>query len=260
MSQPLSSPLARWPTASSHGHDHGAHGGDDQRSTRALRMALVLTVVILVAEGDRRMALELAGPARRRRPRPHRRRRARPLAVRRLARAPAGLRGKTYGYLRWEILAALINGATLLGISVWIVVEAFGRFHASRAVVGRLMLVVVGGRPDRERVNAVGRDAPPSRARRQPQRARRVPARPRRSPGVRRHVVAAAVIRFTGWLRADPIASLLRRSHRVAAPGAWCASRGRAARSTPPTSRSTRSARARVDSGVESVHDLHVGR
>ena len=31
---------------------------------------------------------------------------------------------KTYGYLRWEILAALVNGAALFGIAGWVVVEA----------------------------------------------------------------------------------------------------------------------------------------
>ena len=31
---------------------------------------------------------------------------------------------KTYGYLRWEILAALVNGAALFGIAAMIVVEA----------------------------------------------------------------------------------------------------------------------------------------
>src|SRR6185436_6104191 len=49
---------------------------------------------------------------------------------------------KTYGYLRWEILAALINGATLLGISVWIVVEAIMRFRAPEPIGGTMMFVV----------------------------------------------------------------------------------------------------------------------
>ena len=34
---------------------------------------------------------------------------------------------KTYGYLRWEILAALVNGALLLAIAGWITAEAIGR-------------------------------------------------------------------------------------------------------------------------------------
>ncbi|HEU4829387.1 MAG TPA: cation diffusion facilitator family transporter [Gemmatimonadales bacterium] len=34
---------------------------------------------------------------------------------------------KTYGYRRWEILAALVNGAALFGIAAWVVVEAIRR-------------------------------------------------------------------------------------------------------------------------------------
>src|SRR5262245_979040 len=36
---------------------------------------------------------------------------------------------KTYGYLRWEILAALVNGAALFGIAAWVVVEAIQRIQ-----------------------------------------------------------------------------------------------------------------------------------
>jgi cobalt-zinc-cadmium efflux system protein len=34
---------------------------------------------------------------------------------------------KTYGYRRWEILAAFVNGAALFGIALWVVVEALRR-------------------------------------------------------------------------------------------------------------------------------------
>ena len=36
---------------------------------------------------------------------------------------------KTYGYLRWEILAALVNGAALFGIAALVVVEAIQRIQ-----------------------------------------------------------------------------------------------------------------------------------
>src|SRR3712207_3584870 len=53
---------------------------------------------------------------------------------------------KTYGYLRLEILAAFLNGATLLLISAWIIAEAVGRFRTPEAVSGDVMLAVaVGG-------------------------------------------------------------------------------------------------------------------
>jgi len=49
---------------------------------------------------------------------------------------------KTYGYVRLEILAALINGAALIVISVFIVKEAWDRFSAPPDVDGPLMLGV----------------------------------------------------------------------------------------------------------------------
>src|SRR4051812_31741414 len=132
----------------SHGHVHGPDGGHQHShaehgtSTRALTWALVLTVVILVAEGvggwlsnslallaDAGHVLTDAGAL------------GLSLFVAWLARQP-GSPAKTYGYLRWEILAALINGATLLLISVWIVVEAAMRFKHPEPVQGGVMLIV----------------------------------------------------------------------------------------------------------------------
>jgi cobalt-zinc-cadmium efflux system protein len=53
---------------------------------------------------------------------------------------------KTYGYLRMEILAALLNGATLLVLSFLIFAEAWDRFNDPVAVRGGLMMAVaVGG-------------------------------------------------------------------------------------------------------------------
>jgi cobalt-zinc-cadmium efflux system protein len=49
---------------------------------------------------------------------------------------------KTYGYLRWEILAALVNGAALLGIAAWIVVEAARRIGHPQPVNSGLFLAV----------------------------------------------------------------------------------------------------------------------
>jgi len=53
---------------------------------------------------------------------------------------------QTFGYYRAEILAALVNGATLVGIAVFILVEAIERLSRPVAVQGPLMLAVaVGG-------------------------------------------------------------------------------------------------------------------
>src|SRR5688500_14465577 len=53
---------------------------------------------------------------------------------------------KTYGYLRWEILAALLNGAVLLVVSGVIVWEAIGRLQTPEPLQSGIMLTVaVGG-------------------------------------------------------------------------------------------------------------------
>ena len=57
------------------------------------------------------------------------------------ARRPA-TPAKTYGYLRIEILAALVNGATLIIISVIILWQAWTRFAQPQEVEGALMLSV----------------------------------------------------------------------------------------------------------------------
>ncbi len=52
----------------------------------------------------------------------------------------------TFGYRRVEVLAALVNAVTVLGISAWIVVEAFQRLHQSVEVMaGPMMIIAVIG-------------------------------------------------------------------------------------------------------------------
>jgi cobalt-zinc-cadmium efflux system protein len=60
---------------------------------------------------------------------------------------------KTFGYYRAEILAALVNGATLIAISLWIFYEAWERFRSPQEVKGPLMMAVAFGGL---LVNAVG--------------------------------------------------------------------------------------------------------
>jgi cobalt-zinc-cadmium efflux system protein len=52
---------------------------------------------------------------------------------------------KTYGYQRWEILAALINGAALFGIAGWVVVEAIQRIQQPEPIRAQLFLIIAAG-------------------------------------------------------------------------------------------------------------------
>lgn len=65
------------------------------------------------------------------------------LVTARLAERPADER-KTYGYRRWEILAALVNGVALFLIAGWVVVEAVHRIASPQPVRSTLLLVVAG--------------------------------------------------------------------------------------------------------------------
>ena len=52
---------------------------------------------------------------------------------------------KTYGYQRWEILAALVNGAALFGIAGWVVVEAIQRIQNPQPIRAELFLIIAAG-------------------------------------------------------------------------------------------------------------------
>ena len=62
----------------------------------------------------------------------------------RYARRPATSR-RTYGSYRAEIIAALVNGATLVAVAIYIFIEAFQRFRQPPEVEGGLMLVIASG-------------------------------------------------------------------------------------------------------------------
>jgi cobalt-zinc-cadmium efflux system protein len=52
---------------------------------------------------------------------------------------------RTYGFYRAEILAALVNGATLVVVAIYIFIEAFDRIRTPPEVQGGLMLAVACG-------------------------------------------------------------------------------------------------------------------
>jgi len=127
-----------------HDHDHAAPGQPLQRGTerRPLLIALFLTGTFMVAEvvaGVLAGSLALLADA------GHMLTDAAALGLSLFAmwfarRPPTP--EKTYGYLRLEILAALVNGAALIVISGLIVWEAWERLGAPRIIDARLMMVV----------------------------------------------------------------------------------------------------------------------
>jgi cobalt-zinc-cadmium efflux system protein len=122
-----------------------------------------------------------------------------------IAQRPADA-NKTYGYLRWEILAALVNGAALFGIAGWVVVEAVERLQhpgpirsglflgiaAAGLVVNLISLSMLHGSREGS-LNARGAYL-------------HVMGDALGSIGA---LAAAAIIWLTGWTPADPIASIL---------------------------------------------------
>jgi cobalt-zinc-cadmium efflux system protein len=164
---------------------------------------------------------------------------------------------KTYGYLRWEILAAFLNGATLLLISAWILWEAVSRFRAPEPIKGGLMLFVAAGGLV---VNLVAARVLVSTS-----------SHNMNTRGAYLHVLgdllasvgtvgAAILIRYTGWLMADPIASIL--TTVLIMSGAWRLVRESVdiLLESTPAHIPLPAVRGQLEAipGIESVHDLHV--
>lgn len=125
-----------------HDHHHDHHDALRASPARRLALALGLTASFMLVEvvaGLLSGSLALLSDA------GHMLTDAGALAValfaqRLAARARTGQR--TFGYRRAEILAALINGAVLGMSSLWIIVEAAGRFREPPEIHGLPMLVV----------------------------------------------------------------------------------------------------------------------
>ncbi len=236
--------------AQTHGHAHAT-------STRRLALAAVITGLFVVAEvvgglisnsvallADAGHMLTDVGAL------------ALSLFVAWFSRQPATPK-RTYGYLRWEILAAFINGAVLLLLSVGILWESVARLSAPEQVRGGLMLgIAVGGLF----VNAISAwllhgSAEASLNLR----------------GAYLHVLsdlagsvaviaAAIVVQLFGWLQADAVASIL--VTLLIMRGAW-----RLVREAVDVLLESSPAHIDVEAvrrtmaavrGVGAVHDLHV--
>lgn len=176
-------------------------------------------------------------------------------ALRMAERPPT--RSHTYGFHRVEILAALVNGATLLAIAVLIVVEAVERLRSPPTVDAPWMVVIAAGGLV---INGValavlhgGRD---------------------RSLNVRGawlHVLmdtlgsvqalaAGGLIFLFGWQWADPLASVLIAVLVVGSAGALLKETVAVLMERAPSHIDVEDVRGSLlaDPGVEDVHDLHV--
>jgi cobalt-zinc-cadmium efflux system protein len=164
---------------------------------------------------------------------------------------------KTYGFLRWEILAAFLNGAFLLLISAAIIIESIIRLRSPEPVHGGLMLwVAIAGLI----INVIS--------------AMVLHAGSQSNLNVRGaylHVLgdllgsvgtvaAAVIIRYTGWLQADPIASFVTTA--LIIRGAWSLVRESVdiLLESVPKYIDPGAVRQQLEliPGIESVHDLHI--
>jgi cobalt-zinc-cadmium efflux system protein len=238
-----------------HDHDHAGHAHGD--SVRRLWIALSITSVFLVAEvvgGVLSNSLALLADA------GHMLTDVAALGlslfVAWFSRRPENDR-RTYGYLRLEILAAFVNGAALLVLSIWIMVEATLRFRAPEPIAADLMLVValLG-----LAVNVVAAWTL------HPSQGGSLNIR-----GAYLHVLsdllgsvgtvtAALLVRSFGWLVADPIASVFVTLLIVRAAWRLVRESVDVLLESTPAHISLGAVRAQLEAipGIESVHDLHV--
>ncbi len=112
---------------------------------------------------------------------------------------------RTYGYMRFEVIAGFINALTLIGIVFWIGMEAYERFHnPSEILTGTMLIVAIIGllvnllvfkvlsHGDHDHVNIRGAIL-------------HVLGDMLGSIGA---ITAAIVIYFTGWTPIDPLLSI----------------------------------------------------
>lgn len=176
-------------------------------------------------------------------------------ALRMAERPPT--RKHTYGFHRVEILAALVNGATLLAIAVLIVVEAIERLRSPHpvdapwmAVIaagglvinGAALVILHGGRNQSLNLRGAWLHVLMD------------------TLGSVQALAAGALIVVFGWQWADPVASILIAVLVVGSAGALLKETVAVLMERAPSHIDVEDVRADLlaDPGVEDVHDLHV--
>jgi cobalt-zinc-cadmium efflux system protein len=180
------------------------------------------------------------------------------LAALTLARRPSTSR-RSFGFQRAEILAAFVNGLTLVIVSGWITWEAVQRFRNPPDVLAGWMLVVAVAGLVVNAVSAIILLRSERKSLNVEAALRHVLADLLGSAGV---VAAAVIILLTGWTVVDPLVSLVIALLILAS--AWGVLRDSTAilmEQTPSGIDADAVARAIVEiRGVTNVHDLHVWR
>ena len=189
----------------SHGHSHGHNRDQTSSNMRRVIIALVLTGTFMVVEvigGILSGSLALLADA------GHMLSDTIALGLAAVAFSVSkrpGDKKLTYGYQRFQILAAFVNGLSLLAIVGWILFEAVQRFITPSDVMGETMLVVASAglvvniiafavlhSGDKENLNIRGA-------------ALHVAGDLLGSVAA---IIAAVVIIYSGWMAIDPILSI----------------------------------------------------
>ena len=170
-----------------------------------------------------------------------------------VSKRPADTR-RTFGYQRFQIIAAFVNGLSLILIVGWILVEAVRRFITPNEVMGTTMLIVAaaglvvnivafavlhGG--DRDNLNIRGA-------------ALHVAGDLLGSVAA---IVAAIVIIYTGWMAIDPILSVAVAF--LIGKSAWALVRqsGHVLMEGAPAWFDREEMQERIRAGVPSVEEIH---
>ena len=239
-----------------HGHGHGTHARS-AADRRALGAALVLVLafaVVEVAGGVFADSLALLADA------AHMLSDGLALGLALFASWLAGrpvTAGRSFGYRRAEILAAFANGALLVGLAIWIFIEAARRLSDPPQVGGATILaigaagILVNVAAARVLWRAGGGSLNVRAA------LRHVLADLLGSIGV---VAAGLLVLVTGWEQADPVVSILIGVLVLASSGSVLReSTGILLEAAPPGIDAEQVGRAMASyPGVVGIHDLHV--